>query len=116
MTRYGDDRAPLDYGTGRKERVATACPYCGTVNAHRINCVMKECVSCRKLYRMEDAVEMDVGLAKEDLFFIQMNQEYIRLREDSERKAQDFKDKCDRRGPGERPLHGPRGSDGKRKE
>lgn len=115
MSRYGDDRAPLDHGTGMKRKIATVCPHCGVGNGHNENCVMKECVSCHKMYNCERAEKVDHGkYAGVSL----LSREHLKFREQSERLAQAHKDKCDKRGyePDQRVFHGPKGSDGRRVE
>ena len=46
--RFGDDRAPLDYGTGSNKSKIIGCPFCNTFKYMKENCIGFVCTECGK--------------------------------------------------------------------
>ena len=97
--RVGDDRAPLDFGTGSKLSKLIGCPNCKTFKSRLKTCIGFVCSQCGKYVGEKDfLLEFDVQRVDGKIVIdkVTLSKEYLKLRKEAEEKAYDYKDKVDR--------------------
>jgi hypothetical protein len=105
MARFNEDRAPLEFTKPSSQKVLLVCPNCKYGRFLSKNTVGVICISCEKYFKSSESLDSAEGMVNSSK---PISPEYIKFREEMERKAYDYKEKVmDKRKRGDIRSHEP---------
>jgi len=94
MTRFGEERAPLELTKASNKQKVLVCPHCQAGRHCSTNTVGLVCSGCKKYFSADDS--LDESMADMINQSKPINTVFTALKGDMERKAYEFKDKQDK--------------------
>lgn len=91
MTRFLDDRAPLEYTKASTIQIIVVCPHCKVGQSVGKNWYAGECVGCKKVFNKNNSLSEDEMKKIVSGRCEIVSPEYLKMRTDMHSKAETYK-------------------------
>lgn len=106
--RFSEDRAPLEMTKSSSRTVTLVCPNCRIARSVSVNCHGVICGNCNKYFRVSESLPKDQ--AEGNISVSLIDQEFVKIKEESEKKAYNWIEERKKQGRYGKKIHEPRGN------